>query len=96
MSSFTNLMESRYGISVSDNQEELLVKDLRAIMKVNQVMNLTRITSEEEGMVLHLEDSLTGLSYVNDAPEGLYGDLGTGGGFPHSSLHYDRQKDGSR
>ena len=82
MSSFTNLMESRYGISVSDRQEALLVKDLRAIMEVNQVMNLTRITSEEEGTVLHLEDSLTGLPYVNEAPEGLYGDLGTGGGFP--------------
>ena len=45
-------------------------------------MNLTRILSEEDGMVLHLEDSVLGLPYVNDAPVGLYGDLGTGGGFP--------------
>lgn len=82
MSSFTELMESRYGIAVSDSQEELLIKDLAAIMEINKVMNLTRINSEEEGMVLHLEDSLTGIPYVEDAPDGLYGDLGTGGGFP--------------
>lgn len=82
MTAFSELMKTRYGIEVSDTQEELLLKDLHAIMEVNKVMNLTRITSEEEGMVLHLEDSLTGLPYVNDAPQGLYGDLGTGGGFP--------------
>lgn len=93
MTAFSDLMKNRYGIEVSDIQEELLLKDLHAIMEVNKVMNLTRITSEEEGMVLHLEDSLTGLPYVNDAPQGLYGDLGTGGGFPHSSLHYDGQAD---
>ena len=82
MTAFSELMKTRYGIEVSDTQEELLLKDLHAIMEVNKVMNLTRITSEGEGMVLHLEDSLTGLPYVNDAPQGLYGDLGTGGGFP--------------
>ena len=82
MTAFSDLMKNRYGIEISDIQEQLLLKDLHAIMEVNKVMNLTRITSEEEGVVLHLEDSLTGLPYVNDAPQGLYGDLGTGGGFP--------------
>ena len=82
MDSFADLMHARYGISLSDEQESLLRKDLLQIMEINKVMNLTRITSEEEGMVLHLEDSLTGLPYIESAPAGLYGDLGTGGGFP--------------
>ena len=32
--------------------------------------------------MLHIEDSLVGLEEVSEAPEGLYGDLGSGGGFP--------------
>lgn len=56
--------------------------DLHAIMKINETMNLTRILSEEGGIVLHLEDSLTGLPFMEDAPRGAYADLGTGGGFP--------------
>ena len=82
MSSFSELMNFRYGITVTQEQERLLLDDLHAVMEVNQTINLTRIVSEEGAMVLHLEDSLTGLSYLNDAPAGLYGDLGTGGGFP--------------
>lgn len=33
-------------------------------------------------MVLHVEDSLAALPELNDAPEGRYADLGSGGGFP--------------
>lgn len=75
-------MQDVHRIEVSDEQERCLLEYLRAIVKINETMNLTRITSEEEGVILHLEDSLTGLPYINDAPQGLYGDLGTGGGFP--------------
>lgn len=82
MGRLAELMMEYHGIEVGDERERLLMDDLHAIMDVNKTMNLTRILSEEGGVVLHLEDSLTGLPYINDAPEGLYGDLGTGGGFP--------------
>ncbi len=60
-------------------------------------MNLTRILSEEDGMVLHLEDSVLGLPYVNDAPVGLYGDLGTGGGVSrHSPVRAYRPRNSAR
>lgn len=55
---------------------------LERILEANQTTNLTRITSPEEARLLHLEDSLLGLDEINEAPAGLYGDLGSGGGFP--------------
>lgn len=67
---------------VTDGQREQLEAHLRGVLEINQVHNLTRITSWEEGLLLHVEDSLVGISEIDEAPEGLYGDLGTGGGFP--------------
>ena len=75
-------MKSLYDIEISEAQENLLVSYLSAILEVNKTINLTRIISQEEGLVSHLEDSLTGFPYLQNAPQGLYGDLGTGGGFP--------------
>ena len=75
-------MKSIYGIEISEEQENLLINYLRSILEVNKTINLTRIISEDEGLISHLEDSLTGLPYLQNAPQGLYGDLGTGGGFP--------------
>ena len=71
-----------HGLDLDDDQCALLLADLTKIIEVNRVINLTRIDSIENGIVRHLEDSLLGLSAVNAAPAGLYGDLGTGGGFP--------------
>ena len=82
MGKLQTIMNEHHGIQITDEQEALLMEDLHAIMRVNETMNLTRILSEDGGIVLHLEDSLTGLPYINEAPEGLYADLGTGGGFP--------------
>lgn len=55
---------------------------LDSILEANKVTNLTRITDGEQARLLHIEDSLVGLPEVNEAPDGLYGDLGSGGGFP--------------
>ena len=55
---------------------------LDSILEANKVTNLTRITDGEQARLLHIEDSLVGLPEVNEAPTGLYGDLGSGGGFP--------------
>ena len=69
-------------VSLTDEQNELIEKHLSLVIDMNEGVNLTRIDSPEEGRLLHIEDSLTGLEEVNSAPEGLYGDLGSGGGFP--------------
>lgn len=63
-------------------QQKLIDEHLLRLIEANKVTNLTRITSEEEARILHIEDSLVALSEIQDAPEGLYGDLGTGGGYP--------------
>lgn len=82
MGRLADIMARHHGMNIDEEQENLLMGDLHAIMKINETMNLTRILSEEGGVVLHLEDSLTGLPFMEDAPRGAYADLGTGGGFP--------------
>ena len=62
--------------------EELIDLYLEKILEANEKTNLTRISSLDEARKLHIEDSLAGLEELNKAPEGLYGDLGSGGGFP--------------
>ena len=62
--------------------EGLISAYLDAFLEVNKVINLTRITAYEQANLLHVEDSLAALGELEAAPEGLYGDLGSGGGFP--------------
>lgn len=62
--------------------EELIARHLELVLKENETTNITRISSFEEGMVLHIEDSLVALPEIEEAPDGLYGDLGSGGGYP--------------
>ena len=63
-------------------QQTLLDIHLKLVLEENQRSNLTRIVDWEQGQLLHIEDSLLGLPELLAAPEGRYGDLGTGGGFP--------------
>lgn len=67
---------------VEDQTMSLMQRYLDSILEANKVTNLTRITDGEQARLLHIEDSLVGLPEVNEAPTGLYGDLGSGGGFP--------------
>lgn len=62
--------------------DELIEQYLEQILNINQRINLTRITDEGTAHILHIEDSLSVLEELNTAPEGSYGDLGSGGGFP--------------
>lgn len=64
------------------HSEGLISAYLDAFLEVNKVINLTRITDYEQANLLHVEDSLAALGELEAAPEGLYGDLGSGGGFP--------------
>jgi 16S rRNA (guanine527-N7)-methyltransferase len=66
----------------TNNKNLLLEKYLEEIIKVNEYINLTRITNFEQGKIIHIEDSLAILDKLNSAPDGLYGDLGSGCGFP--------------
>lgn len=63
-------------------QRKLLDLHLELVLKENEISNLTRIIDQEQGQLLHIEDSLLGLPEFLSAPSGRYGDLGTGGGFP--------------
>lgn len=65
-----------------DQTMSLMQRYLDSILEANKVTNLTRITDGEQARLLHIEDSLVGLPEINEAPTGLYGDLGSGGGFP--------------
>lgn len=68
---------------MADDQTTSLIHCyLDSILEANKVTNLTRITDGEQARLLHIEDSLVGLPEVNEAPDGLFGDLGSGGGFP--------------
>lgn len=64
------------------NNNKLHEQYLKLVIDKNKVINLTRISSWEEGMLLHVEDSLLGVSAINSAPAGRYVDMGTGAGYP--------------
>ena len=72
-------------VSISDfspTEQDLLRKHLSLVIQTNKTLNLTRITSHSEGLILHIEDSLSAWPEFKQAPEGLYGDIGSGAGFP--------------
>lgn len=68
--------------SITDSQRELITKHLDLVIEANNKVNLTRIENIEEAKILHIEDSLSALSEMENAPAGLYGDLGSGAGYP--------------
>lgn len=61
---------------------DIIERYLEEVLVANETTNLTRIVSRESAKILHIEDSTSGLNYINEAPGGPYVDLGTGGGFP--------------
>ena len=74
-------------------QEQLLKAYLEAILRKNETLNLTTIRSLDEGMLLHVEDSLAALDELAAAPEGRLADLGSGGGFPGVPLAVTSERD---
>ena len=69
-------------ITLSDDQVWLLARHLDLVIDKNQTMNLTRIGSVEDGVYLHVVDSLLLLNAFANAPAGPFVDVGTGAGFP--------------
>ncbi|MBR3224183.1 MAG: 16S rRNA (guanine(527)-N(7))-methyltransferase RsmG [Atopobiaceae bacterium] len=69
-------------IELPEEQTELLACHLALVIRKNETVNLTRITSAEEGAYLHVVDSLLLRGAFDAAPSGSFVDVGTGAGFP--------------
>ena len=69
------------GLSLRTEQQEKLCAFARAMVKKNEVMNLTTITEETQVAKLHLLDSLTVLCCADLKGKRLI-DVGCGAGFP--------------
>ncbi|MGI6045793.1 MAG: 16S rRNA (guanine(527)-N(7))-methyltransferase RsmG [Eggerthellaceae bacterium] len=67
---------------IDDERLAKMNDHLSLVLKANETTNLTRISSFEEGRLLHIEDSLSALDEVNEAPAGDLVDMGSGAGFP--------------
>lgn len=72
---------ARADVTVSSEQAEALVKHAGLVLEANTRMNLTRITTTEEVISLHVVDSVAFLPLV--APlVGRVVDIGAGAGYP--------------
>ena len=71
----------RLGLEFEEQVKDQLLLYLDLVIEKNKVLNLTRITSFEDAVVLHLEDSLSILEDFRQT-SGDYLDIGTGAGFP--------------
>ena len=69
------------GLNLSDNIQQTLCDFGHAMVKQNEVMNLTGITEDEAVAKMHLLDSLTVLSTADLSGKTLI-DVGCGAGFP--------------
>lgn len=77
-----NDIELRHHYGISRELYTLMSDHIAFILKANETTNLTRITSFSDALVYHLEDSLSAVPLIHQAPSGLLGDLGSGAGFP--------------
>ena len=69
------------GLSLPQERQEKLCAFARAMVRQNEVMNLTAITEDTQVAKLHLLDSLTGLCCADLVGKNLI-DVGCGAGFP--------------
>ena len=69
------------GLSLPEERQEKLCAFARAMLRQNEVMNLTAITEEPQVAKLHLLDSLTVLCCADLTGKSLI-DVGCGAGFP--------------
>lgn len=71
-----------FGISISIEAARRCIEHFLYVIQVNQVINLTRITDIDEGIVLHILDSLMFLLSLNLHASEHVMDMGTGAGYP--------------
>ena len=73
---------SQFNIDITPEVASLCIEHFFMVIEVNQTTNLTRITDEHSGLILHILDSLLLLPFVEMAPQGMLLDIGTGAGYP--------------
>lgn len=71
----------RLKLDFNEDIADKLITNLKLVIEKNKVLNLTRIDSFEDAVVLHLEDSLSIYPEFMHS-SGEFCDIGTGGGFP--------------
>lgn len=79
--------EKRLGIVLDDEKRGLLLLHMQLVIEKNEQINLTRIETEEDGVILHIEDSLSCLEEINGIESGSFCDIGTGAGYPGIPLN---------
>ena len=67
---------------MDEASRSMIDRYMEQVLEVNKTLNLTRIEDSEGARLLHIEDSLSGVEELSQAPDGRYVDLGSGGGFP--------------
>jgi len=70
------------GVSLSEEQLQLINLHLDYVLEANSSIRLTAIHDKDEALRLHVLDSLLALPEVLASPEGIMLDIGTGGGYP--------------
>lgn len=69
------------GIAINQEQSRLMILYMEKLLVMNEKINVTRITDEDEFIEKHLIDSLTCLQFIDKNNKSIL-DIGTGGGFP--------------
>jgi 16S rRNA (guanine527-N7)-methyltransferase len=73
---------ARYGLEPSPALIAKLSTYLEALLSTNRAFNLTAVTAPEQAWTRHIEDSLSLLPALREAPPGPVADVGSGGGLP--------------
>jgi 16S rRNA (guanine527-N7)-methyltransferase len=81
-----NTLTRECGVILAEARVLALLEYLDRVIEVNRSLNLTRISSPDDAVRLHLVDSLLSVPEVNGSPEGDLLDIGTGGGFPGAAI----------
>ena len=73
---------ARYGITLTEKQEEQFIRYYELLIEWNKVMNLTGITEFEQVLLKHFTDSLSLAGSLDLTGIRTCVDVGTGAGFP--------------
>lgn len=72
----------KLGISLEENQKQILEEFYHILIEENKKINLTRITEKEDVFLKHFYDSLTIVKEIDLSKVNTLCDVGTGAGFP--------------
>lgn len=73
---------SPYGLTVTDEEYDMLQRYTDMLIEKNKVMNLTRIVTPEDISIKHVLDSMLIFKYADIPDNGRVVDVGTGAGLP--------------